>query len=85
MDNRGSADIREWLIRARESGASDLHISVNAPPVLRIHGELLVEGEPLRPEETEAMGRALTDERQWQVFCERGEVDFSYSIPGVSR
>ncbi|MCL6636822.1 MAG: type IV pilus twitching motility protein PilT [Alicyclobacillus sp.] len=85
MELQESADIRALLIRARETGASDLHLSVNAPPVLRVHGELLAEGEPLRPEETEAMGRTLTDERQWQVFCERGEIDFSYSIPGVSR
>lgn len=69
-----------------ELKASDIHLSVGAPPVMRINGTLKRYGnEKLKPVDTEGMAKALIPANMWEVFKERGELDFSYGIPGVSR
>ena len=80
------AGILEWLALAVEERASDLHVTVNAPPVLRVAGRLRACGnEALEADDTERMARALLAPEQWEILRARGEFDFSYSIPGVSR
>ncbi|GKU81447.1 type IV pilus twitching motility protein PilT [Niallia sp. NCCP-28] len=69
-----------------ELKASDIHLTVGVPPVLRINGDLKRYGkEILKPADTEAMAKAIIPENMWEVFQEKGELDFSYSIKGVSR
>jgi twitching motility protein PilT len=71
-----------------EQEGSDLHVKVPAPPIVRIHGELLpIEGQPgLTAEDTErALNDILDDPRLLEEFEREGEVDFAYAIPGVSR
>ena len=71
-----------------EKEASDLHLKVPAPPIIRQYGQLVpIEGsEPLRPEDTEAtLFHMLTDEAKLEAFRNEREVDFSYSVPGVAR
>jgi twitching motility protein PilT len=77
----------DYLLRAAfEYKASDLHLTVGVPPIMRINGELKKYGqEILRPEDTEAMARSIIPNELWQQFQEKGEFDFSYGIPGVSR
>jgi twitching motility protein PilT len=77
--------IIDILTQAHARGASDVLLSVNAAPGFRIHGELIQEGEPLTPQATEEMARFLMTEEQWRHFSDLGEIDFSYSVPGVSR
>jgi len=81
-------DIDTALRYLAEKEGSDLHIKVPSPPTVRIHGELRpIEGhEPLQPEDTEhALRTILTDDTLLQEFERDGEVDFAYSIPGLSR
>ncbi|MBP2653918.1 MAG: pilT [Firmicutes bacterium] len=66
--------------------ASDLHITVGMPPMLRIDGELT----PLayqreRPEMTEALLAEIASAEVLSKFAAQGDVDFSYAIPGLSR
>lgn len=69
---------------ARE--ASDLHLRVGEPPVMRIHGDLVRADYPaLTPEDTEALADQLMNEERRARFDEFMESDMSYSIPGVSR
>ena len=77
----------DHLLRAGyELKASDIHLTVNIPPVMRIHGELKRYGkETLGPEDTEGMAKAVITEEMWEEFQEMGELDFSYSIPNVAR
>lgn len=77
----------ELLLRAGfELKASDIHLTVGVPPILRINGQLKRYGrEPLVPADTEGMARAITPANRWEQFLEIGELDFSYGIPGVSR
>ena len=82
-----SLNLDEVLLALLEKGGSDLHLSVNAPPMIRVHGDL----EPLAgyPALTghqiqEAVYALLTD-RQKQVFEENKELDLAYEMPGAAR
>ncbi len=81
-------DIDECLRYVVERDGSDLHLKVAAPPMARVHGELVpIAGqEPLRPEDTEgALGVLIADERTHEEFANDGEADFSYELKGISR
>ena len=46
-----------------DENASDLHLAVGLPPVLRIHGSLQpLDADPLRPEDTERLMKSITSE-----------------------
>ncbi|PLR75500.1 type IV pili twitching motility protein PilT [Bacillus sp. V3-13] len=82
MKNRVDALLRAGF----ELKASDIHITVGVPPVMRINGELKRYGkDSLMPADTEGMAKELIPENMWSHFKEKGELDFSYGIPGVSR
>jgi len=79
-------NIRELLEKAYEEHASDLHIIVNSPPILRIDGELHpVDDYSLSRADTEKMAKDLIPESLWDHFIEQGEVDFNYELEGKSR
>jgi len=70
-----------------DRGGSDLHLTVGSPPGLRIRGEIVpVERtKPLTPKDTQDMILALMSEEQRRRFDAELELDFAYSIPGLSR
>lgn len=74
------------LLRAVELKASDLHIVTGVPPIARVNGRLIhINDIRLTPENTEQFIRDIINEIQWDTLNKKGEVDFSYSIPGVQR
>ena len=79
--------LKELLELAVKEQASDLHLSVGHPPILRIAGRLvpLLKRKKLAPEETRALAEALMTEDQLERFLENKEIDFSYSLPGTAR
>jgi twitching motility protein PilT len=69
-----------------EEGASDLHLSVGAPPALRINGKLVkLQLPPLTAEDTETLARAVTSDANLQRVNEEGSVDFAFSFRGQDR
>ncbi len=70
-----------------DRGGSDLHLTVGSPPGLRLRGELVpVENaKPLQPRDAMEMILSLLSEEQRRRFETELELDFAYSIPGVSR
>ncbi|WP_281891035.1 type IV pilus twitching motility protein PilT [Paenibacillus sp. YYML68] len=71
---------------AHEKKASDIHVTVHSPIMLRIHGELKpINDEALTPAQTIELAKELMTSEQYQTFMERGDLDFSYGIPDVSR
>src|SRR5919198_984743 len=67
--------------------ASDLHVTTNSAPVIRVRGsiERLDGYEPLTAEDTQQLlYRILSSERQKQLEIKR-QLDFSHSIPGLAR
>jgi len=79
--------IRELLTKMIDDGASDLHIVVGAPPMVRIHGGL--ESMPgynrLTPEETQEIMYSVMNEEQIAEFEAEKECDLSFGIDGLSR
>jgi twitching motility protein PilT len=66
--------------------ASDLHIRVATPPVIRVHGVLhRVEGPTLKPEDTEELMRSITSEDHIQSVRERGGADFGFAFGELAR
>jgi twitching motility protein PilT len=70
-----------------KAGGSDLHLTVGAAPTIRVHGSLQVLAgyEILNPADTSMVVRAATAEDQWARFERTHELDFAYSVDGVSR
>src|SRR5690554_3251556 len=82
----GDSTLHELLIEALEKKASDVHLTVALPPMMRVNGQL----EPMRdymlmPEHTERLCMQMLTDRHKEELAEKGEVDFSYAIPNVSR
>lgn len=82
-----SPHIDDLLRVMLERGGSDLHIAVGSPPGIRQRGELVpIENmRPLSPRDTMEMILGLLSEEQRRRFETELELDFAYSIPGVSR
>ena len=71
---------------ATKKRASDIHITVGVPPILRVDGVLEYFGEQkLYPEETERFVKQILDEKQIEELKLKGEVDTSYSSSGIGR
>ena len=69
-----------------EQKASDLHLSTNNPPMLRINGELVrVDYPALRNDELKAMVYDIAPEGKIKVFEETSDIDFGYEVPGMAR
>ncbi len=79
--------IDKLLAKNREMGASDLHLTVGEPPLLRVNGRLeRVEGWPaLSAKSTQSAVMGLLSDKQRRHFEEEGELDFCYAIPEVGR
>src|ERR1700758_3768862 len=69
-----------------EQKASDLHLSTNNAPMLRIHGDLVrVDFPPLKNDDLKAMVYEIAPEGKIKHFEESLDVDFGYEVPDVAR
>ena len=79
-------EIKELLVITKEKDASDLHLNVGVPPVLRINGKLEKLNLPeLTPQNTHEMIYSILNERQKADFEKYGELDLSYELANVTR
>ena len=79
-------DVNDIITEGCKRLASDVHITVGVPPIFRINGELVKYGEAaLTQMDTEVFVRQVMTDEQFDKLVSRGEVDFSYAIPGYSR
>jgi twitching motility protein PilT len=87
MSSSAPAPKMDRFLRLMNSrGASDLHLTVGRPPMLRISGSM----EPIRyrtllEADFVELIRPITTDRLWTAFTDSGDVDMSYEIPGVAR
>jgi len=69
-----------------KKGASDIHLSVGRPPVLRLHGRLRqLETKSLDPEDTVALMKSITPDRNQQELQEEGGTDFGFAFGDAAR
>src|SRR2546422_6399317 len=81
-------DLESALRRVIEIEGSDLHLKVPSRPLIRRLGHLeqIPETDELTPEDTErALRELLDDHAKLEEFANEHEVDFSFSLPGLSR
>ena len=80
-------EVNELLKLMVNKGASDLHLTVPSPPVLRIDGELIPQEDfpPLTAKDIEIVLEQVSTEEQRAVFDREWELDFAYSVPGLAR
>src|SRR6266481_4358329 len=78
--------IQSFLELVVQKGATDLHISADSSPLMRIHGELTaLPFPPLSANETKNLCYSLITDSQRHRFEEESELDFSFGIRGLSR
>ncbi|MEF3254912.1 MAG: type IV pilus twitching motility protein PilT [Deferribacterales bacterium] len=78
--------LQELLQKMIELDATDLHLTVGAPPIYRVHGDLIrVGNEMLFPNDTKKICYGIMTEAQKKRFEEEQELDCSFGIKGVSR
>ena len=79
--------INDLLVEMIGTGASDLHLTSGAPPMVRLRGELrpLGEREALTPPILQRSIYAMLSQKQRERFENDLELDFAYSVPGRAR
>jgi twitching motility protein PilT len=69
-----------------KKGASDLHLTVGAPPMIRVDGKLVkMDFDRLTPEVTKKLAYSMMNEKQKLKFEENSELDLSFGIENLSR
>jgi twitching motility protein PilT len=82
----GTILIDKLLQTVVTQGASDLHISVGQPPVLRLHGRMRkLETKVLTGEDTVSLMKSITPERCQQELQEVGGSDFGFAFGSAAR
>ncbi|MGD9873521.1 MAG: type IV pilus twitching motility protein PilT [Kiritimatiellia bacterium] len=78
--------ISDLLQLVVDENASDLHLAVGAPPILRLHGRLHpLDAEPLKPIDTERFMKSITSEDHQQKVREGGGTDFGFGFGTAAR
>ena len=88
MSTLKSSEIQmnDLLDLAVAEGASDLHLAVGLPPVMRLHGSLApLDAEPLTPEDTDRLMRSFTPEQHVRSLEEHGGSDFGFGFGDAAR
>ncbi len=86
-DEETRREIHFLLEHLVSQGASDLHLRVSEPPILRLHGEMvrLDARPPIENNALEGMLRALMPDRNRHEYDSINDTDFAYEIPGLAR
>ena len=76
----------ELLKKTVEMDGSDLHLTTNSPPQIRVHGKLQrLDLPPLSPAQTKQLAYSVCTDAQKKRFEETLELDFSFGVRGVGR
>lgn len=79
-------ELRDLLLLTIQKRASDLHLTYDSPPILRIDGKLhLTEKDPLTRDELKKMIYSILTDYQKEIFERDRELDFSLAMSGLDR
>jgi twitching motility protein PilT len=87
-DLPGGMGINELLRLGFDAGASDVHIGVSAPPMMRKFGTLqplYYDAPILTAANTDALVQTFLTPKQMEMLKKNQGVDFSYEVPGMAR
>ena len=78
--------LSDLLKKLLELSGSDLHITTNSPPQVRVHGHLQpLDMPPLGPADTKQLAYSVMTDAQKHRFEEDLELDFSFGLKGLAR
>src|SRR5271169_1927994 len=78
--------LNELLKKMLEMSGSDLHITTNSPPQIRVHGHLHpLDMPPMTASETKQLAYSVLTDAQKHRFEEHLELDFSFGVKGMAR
>src|SRR5262249_42784944 len=78
--------LHQYLLDTRNRGASDFHLSVSEPPIVRLAGHLIrAEGEPFTAPQSEAMFKEILTDSQRETLARDQQLDFCYYVPSAGR
>src|SRR6266513_3603281 len=78
--------IDQFLSVIVDQGGSDLHIGEGQPPKMRRHGDVMpIRDEPVTRDEAAGMLSEICGGQSWELFEERGDLDFAYEMDERSR
>jgi twitching motility protein PilT len=81
-----AVSLSELLKTMLELGGSDLHITTNSPPQIRVHGHMTpLDMAQLTPADTKALAYSVLTDAQKHKFEEKWELDFSFGLKGLAR
>jgi twitching motility protein PilT len=79
-------DITELLAFSVKNKASDLHLSADMPPIIRVDGKMRkIDIPPLTHKEVQTLLNDIMNDRQRKIYEETFETDFSFEITGLAR
>src|SRR5262245_30084898 len=82
----GLTPMEDLLRLCVDEGGSDIHITVGAPPAIRIKGSLLkLQLRPLSAEDTETLARSIASENVLHRVNTEGSADFGVTFRGDNR
>jgi twitching motility protein PilT len=87
-DSRQVARMDALFHKMAELGASDLHLSVSMPPMVRKDGKICkleANGEVLTPDTMRELLTSIMPRKNQEEFAERSDSDFAYEILGLAR
>ena len=73
----------EWIRKARDLGASDLHVEADGPVIVRVRGKLQPLGETSSAADLQRTGEQLLGAEGWGGFLSRGSADTSVEVAGT--
>src|SRR5437762_59304 len=80
------AYLDQFLSVIVKHGGSDLHIGVGQPPKMRMHGDIMpIRADPVTHEEATRMMSEIAGPHNWEIFEQRGDLDFAYEMDEASR
>jgi twitching motility protein PilT len=80
------SNLNEILKTAIDNKASDVHILVGQPPLIRLHTQVTEADFPVvTAENAMAMLKEMLSEKRIEAFMEKRDADFSYELPGLCR
>jgi twitching motility protein PilT len=80
------AYLDQFLSVIVKHGGSDLHIAEGQPPKMRVHGDIMpIRAEQISREEATRMMSEICGQHNWEIFEQRGDLDFAYAMDEASR
>jgi twitching motility protein PilT len=80
------SNLNDILKSAIDNKASDIHIMVGQPPLIRLHTQMTPTDFPMVTAESALrMVKEMINEKRMEAFMEKRDADFSYEIPGLAR